>query len=202
MEPKEPKNGRSEIQQVKIRHMEIDDLARVFHLGERLFEAESMPNLYRTWDEFEVIELFSGDTENCLVAELKDEIIGFALGTTVSKAHSAWKYGHLIWLGVKESYQRLGVGKKLYQRFLAIMLQQGVRMLIVDTQAENLSALRFFREVGFGSPRQHIYLSLNLAAEQQARKKANHHRKIRETDDKASEPHPAPETPKTPAQDD
>lgn len=202
MEPKEPKYGRSEIQQAKIRQMEIDDIARVFHLGELLFEAESMPNLYRTWDEFEVIELFSSDTENCLIAELKNEIIGFALGTTISKTHSAWKYGHLIWLGVKESYQRFGVGKKLYQRFLSIMLQQGVRMLIVDTQAENLSALRFFREMGFGSPRQHIYLSLNLAAEQQARKKAIPTRKNREFNDKTSEPHPTPEASETPPQDD
>jgi hypothetical protein len=54
------------------------------------------------------------------------------------------------------------------------MLAQGVRMLIVDTEAENLSALRFFRKMGFGSPQQHIYLSLNLAAEQlQARKRAD-----------------------------
>lgn len=202
MEQKEPKNGRSEILQLKIRAMEIDDIARVFHLGEQLFEAESMPNLYRTWDEFEVIELFSSDTENCLVAELKNEIVGFALGTTVSKAHSAWKYGHLIWLGVRESYQRLGVGKKLYQRFLSVMLQQGVRMLIVDTQAENLSALRFFREMGFGNPRQHIYLSLNLAAEQQARKKANHHRKGREPNDKTRGPYPTPAASKTPPQND
>jgi hypothetical protein len=51
------------------------------------------------------------------------------------------------------------------------MLGQGVRMLIVDTEAENLSALRFFRKMGFGSPQQHIYLSLNLAAEQQQAKK-------------------------------
>jgi hypothetical protein len=40
-------------------------------------------------------------------------------------------------------------------------------MIIVDTPAENLPALRFFRKFGFGQPRQHIYLSLNLAAEHQ-----------------------------------
>jgi ribosomal protein S18 acetylase RimI-like enzyme len=160
-------------QPVKIRQMDIDDVAQVFHLGERLFEAESMPNLYRTWDEFEVIELFNGDTENCLVAEAGEEIVGFALGTTVTKSRSAWKYGHLIWLGVHEGYQRFGVAERLFQRFRAVMLGQGVRMLIVDTEAENLSALRFFRKMGFGSPQQHIYLSLNLAAEKlQARKKS------------------------------
>jgi len=166
-----PSNGARK-EPVRIRQMDIDDVAQVFHLGECLFEAESMPNLYRTWDEFEVIELFHGDTENCLVAEVQDEIIGFALGTTISKSRSAWKYGHLIWLGVDENYQRYGVAEKLFHRFRTVMLGQGVRMLIVDTEAENLSALRFFRKMGFGSPQQHIYLSLNLAAEQQAKKKA------------------------------
>lgn len=174
MEPSlQAANGAGKKETVKVRQMDIDDVAPVFHLGERLFEAESMPNLYRTWDEFEVIELFNGDTENCLVAEVGEEIIGFALGTTVTKSRSAWKYGHLIWLGVHEHYQRYGVAEKLFHRFRAVMLDQGVRMLIVDTEAENLSALRFFRKMGFSNPQQHIYLSLNLAAEQQlARKKA------------------------------
>ena len=167
------KNG-IKSQPIKIREMDIDDVAQVFHLGERLFEADRMPNLYRTWDEFEVIELFNGDTENCLVAEAGDQIVGFALGTTVSKSRSAWKYGHLVWLGVDENFQRFGVAERLFQRFRTVMLAQGVRMLIVDTEAENLSALRFFRKMGFGSPQQHIYLSLNLAAEQlQARKRAD-----------------------------
>jgi ribosomal protein S18 acetylase RimI-like enzyme len=173
VEPKSIQKNGIKPQPVKIRQMDIDDVAQVFHLGERLFEAESMPNLYRTWDEFEVIELFNGDTENCLVAEAGEEIVGFALGTTVTKSRSAWKYGHLIWLGVHEGYQRFGVAERLFQRFRAVMLGQGVRMLIVDTEAENLSALRFFRKMGFGSPQQHIYLSLNLAAEKlQARKKS------------------------------
>lgn len=159
--------NRQKVQQIKIRQMVVDDLAPVFHLGEKLFQPDSMPNLYRTWDEFEVIGLYNSDTEYCLVAEYQQELVGFALGTTISKAHSAWKYGYLTWLGVSRKYQRLGVAEKLFQRFRTLMLQQGVRMLIADTQAENLSALRFFRKVGFGNPCEHIYLSLNLASSQQ-----------------------------------
>ena len=156
---------------IKIRQMEIDDLPVVFHLGERLFSAEKAPNLYRTWDQYEVVDLFNADSEFCMVAEMDDKITGFALGTTVTKSRSAWKYGYLIWLGVEPSHHRFGVAQRLFNRFKDLMLKTGVRMLLVDTEAENLPALHFFRKQGFGNPQQHIYLSMNLAAQQQSFKR-------------------------------
>ena len=156
---------------IKIREMEIDDLSGVFHLGEELFKVEKVPNMYRTWDPFEVVGLFHSDTEFCLVAELGDDIIGFALGTTIEKSHSAWKYGYLVWLGIKPGFQRKGVAEKLFRRFKDIMLKSNVRMLLVDTQSENIPALRFFRKLGFGQPQEHIYLTMNVAAEKQAMEK-------------------------------
>ena len=147
---------------VLIRTMEIDDLATVFHLGEKLFTAREVPNLYRTWDEFEVVTLYQADSEFCLVAELDDEMVGFALGTTVTKSHSAWKYGHLVWLGINPEVQGHGVATRLFHRFRDIMIEEGVRMMLVDSEADNLPALFFFRKMGFGSPQEHIYLSLNL----------------------------------------
>lgn len=159
----------------KIRQMEIDDLADVYHLGESLFEAGELPTMYRTWDPFEVTTLYNSDTEFCLVAEDEEgAVTGFALGTTITKEHSAWKYGYLIWLGVETSYQSSGVADKLFNRFKDLMLKEGVRMLIVDTPAENKRGLRFFEKMGFGPPKPHVYLSLNLAADQQKFKMKNH----------------------------
>jgi ribosomal protein S18 acetylase RimI-like enzyme len=156
---------------IKIREMTIDDLPKVFHLGEDLFSAQEVPNMYRTWDPYEVVELFNSDTEFCLVAEVEEEIIAFALGTTITKSRSAWKYGYLIWLGVKFEFQRQGVAEKLFNRFKDIMLKNGVRMLMVDTPADNLPSLHFFRKLGFGHPQEHIYLTMNLAADQLRLKK-------------------------------
>jgi len=150
---------------VEIRQMDIDDVATVFHLGEKLFKAEKVPNLYRTWDEFEVLSLYQADPEFCLVAELDGRIVGFALGTTITKSHSAWKYGHLVWLAVEPTFQRHKIAKRLFHRFRDLMLEIGVRMLLVDTEADNIPALRFFEEIGFGNPEKHIYMTLNLAAQ-------------------------------------
>jgi ribosomal protein S18 acetylase RimI-like enzyme len=160
-----------------IREMEIDDIADVFHLGEKIFTAREVPNLYRTWDEYEVVSLFQSDPEFCIVAESDEQIVGFLLGTTIEKSHSAWKYGHLVWLGIEPEFQRQGVAVKLFKHFQELMLDSGVRMLLTDTEADNLPALHFFRKMGFGHPQQHIYLTLNLTGQKrQVREKKDNGR--------------------------
>ena len=145
-----------------IRPAEIDDLAQVFHLGERLFTSQDYSNLYRTWDEWEVTGQFNLEPDNFLVAEADGRVIGFAIGSVIDKARSAWSYGHLLWLGVDAAFARSGIASKLFDRFAEIMLEQGVRMLMVDTQADNEPALGFFHDKGFSNPIEHVYLTLNL----------------------------------------
>jgi ribosomal protein S18 acetylase RimI-like enzyme len=147
---------------LEIREMGIDDLPTVFHLGEKVFTAREAPNLYRSWDEYEVVELFLGDSEFCLVAESGERILGFALGTTIDKARSPWKYGHLVWLGVEPEFQGTRVGERLFQAITETMIDNGVRILMVDTQMDNLPALGFFRKLGFANPEEQVYLYLNL----------------------------------------
>lgn len=146
---------------VDIREMEIDDLAPVYHLGEALFTSDLYPSLYRTWDEWEVIGLYNTDPEYCLVAEIEDQLAGFILGTVISKA--SWTYGYIIWLGVSQNFQRRGVAGKLVDKLVERMIKDGVRFMLLDTDPANTSAVNFFTRKGFGSPREHIYLSLNLS---------------------------------------
>jgi ribosomal protein S18 acetylase RimI-like enzyme len=147
---------------VRIREMSIDDFAEVFHIGEEVFTADYSQSLYRTWDEYEITTHFNSDNELCLVAEAGEKILGFALGTTVEKHNSPWKYGYLVWLGVRTGIQQGGVGSGLFKEVKRRMKEQGVRMIIIDTSADNLPAIRFFQKQGFGDTQQHVYMSLNL----------------------------------------
>jgi ribosomal protein S18 acetylase RimI-like enzyme len=160
---------------VTIREMTVDDIATVFHLGERLFTPKEVPNLYRSWDDYEVIGLFYDDAEHCFVAEFNNSIVGFVLGTTITKKRSAWKYGYLVWMGVDPIVQRMGVGERLFECFRDVMLEEGVRMMLVDTEADNDPAIRFFKGLGFGNEEEHIYMTLNLSArkKKKPRKKGN-----------------------------
>lgn len=152
----------SDFYTIDIRTATIDDLAAIFHLGEKVFTSQAVPNLYRTWDEYEVTTLFNGDSELLLVAETQGKVVGFAIGTTIEKARSAWNYGHLLWLGIDPEYARMGVGSRLFDRFREDVASKGVRMLLVDTQADNKAALEFFHDKGFENPTAHVYMTLNL----------------------------------------
>ncbi len=149
---------------VTVREMELEDLAKVYQLGERLFTAERWPNLYRTWDEYEVIELFATDGETCLVAELDGKVVGFALGTLIEKRRSAWTYGYLLWLGVDPDVGHRGVAGRLVDRLRELFIEQGARMILVDTAAENHDAISFFQGQGFGNETAHVYLEQNLTS--------------------------------------
>ncbi|RII24958.1 MAG: GNAT family N-acetyltransferase [Geobacter sp.] len=146
----------------RIRQMTIDDFPEVFHIGEEVFTADYSQSLYRTWDEFEITTLFNSDNELCLVAEAGEEILGFALGTTVNKHNSPWKYGYLVWLGVHSGIQQGGVGSKLFKEIKRRMKEQGVRIIMIDTSADNQPAIRFFQKQGFDDIQEHVYMSLNL----------------------------------------
>lgn len=158
----QPKNGQSKKREV-IRQVEIDDLSAIYHLGEKLFTSDELPILYRTWDAHEVTEYFTSDSEYCLVAEVNDKIVGFIIANTIIKEGTAWKrYGYLAWIGVDESYQRSGLGERLYQRLEELMKKSGVRMMICDTEAGNRGALKFFQKLGFTDSAKHVWLAKNL----------------------------------------
>lgn len=166
----------------EVREMTVDDLPAVFALGEKLFTSDAWPSLYRTWDDYELLALFSSDRETCLVAEWDGKILGFILGTIIEKRRSPWTYGYIVWLGVAPRHASKGIGKKLVNAITDIFVEEGVRLMIADTDAKNTPALRFFDHMGFDSKRDHVYMSRNLTdhpayirkrkAEEAARKRA------------------------------
>ncbi|MBT7736141.1 GNAT family N-acetyltransferase [Candidatus Peregrinibacteria bacterium] len=151
------------LKKIIIREMEFDDLKTVFALGESLFTADKWPVLYRTWDEYEIIERFISDSEFCLVAESGDKIVGFALGTIIEKKKSKWGYGYLLWLGVSKKSQGLGVGRKLINALTKRFVKGGVNIMMADTAEDNEEAQNFFKKHGFDKEEKHVYMFKNLS---------------------------------------
>ncbi len=147
---------------LEIRDMTIADLAAVYAMGEDLFTAERWQSLYRTWDQYALATHFAADSETCLVAELDDRVVGFAVGTLLEKPGTAWTYGYLVWLGVQPGHARLGVGAKLVAELQDRFIELGARMILVDTDTDNRPAIAFFGTQGYQPDTQHVYLSKDL----------------------------------------
>jgi len=143
-----------------IREMELDDLAEVYHMGERLFTKELYPFLYSTWDKREVVGHFSTEPELSLVAHAGDTLAGFIIGTLTCK--DSWAYGYIVWVGVEREFQSMGVAHKLYDELQERMVNAGACQFVVDTDAGNAEAIRFFAKKGFEDEREHVVLTLDL----------------------------------------
>ncbi len=153
---------RAQMPPVEIRQMRLDDLPAVFELGQKLFTAAELPTLYRSWDDDELLQLFNASEDTCFVAIAGERVVGFTLGSIMEKPHSAWRYGWLEWLGVAPGYKRMGVATRLLNKLTDVFIARDARIMLVDTDEENVEALAFFRRHGFGQEKRHVYLSRNL----------------------------------------
>lgn len=147
---------------VVVREMEFDDLPTVFHLGEALFTAGKWPVLYRTWDEYEILERYLSDKQFCYVAEYEGKVVGFIIGSIIEKSQGAWTYGYVQWLGVKDRYQSKGIGRKMLVKMTHTFIEEGANMMMLDTAKDNEGAIAFFKKRGFDKIDEHLYMTKNL----------------------------------------
>jgi ribosomal protein S18 acetylase RimI-like enzyme len=152
----------SDLPRIRIREMTIDDIPTVFAIGNSVFTKDKYVFLYRTWETYEVTGLFSTDPELCLVAEVEGEVVGFALGSIIEKPKSSWTYGYLIWTGVVPRFQRYKIGRRLYLEMEKRVMKLGARMMIIDTEGTNITAVRFFESLGFSKGSQHLWMTKRL----------------------------------------
>jgi len=144
--------------------MALEDLAEVWHLGERIFSPSSLQFTYRTWNVNELLSHFYGDPELCLVAEDMNskKILGFALGAILKRPLSPWTYGYFVWAGIQKIKQRGGVGRRLYRELEKRFKDKGVRIVIVDVESNNPVGIRFIRKLGFKEAQMYSWYSKNL----------------------------------------
>jgi len=150
-----------------IRQMKMSDVATVFHLGNEIFTAAEFPTMYRTWDDFAVIEYFEGSGEFCFVAVLDhkegEELVAFLLGEPLTKSNVGTR-GYIQWVGVLPAYRRMGIATELIQAFKTSLLEENISVLFADTPADNHPAIRMFDKAGLFYKNNHVYLTRQMQA--------------------------------------
>jgi ribosomal protein S18 acetylase RimI-like enzyme len=158
------KRAKKRISHLEIRQMSLEDLPEVWHLGEKIFTPSSLQFTYRTWNIDELLALFSGDPELCLVAEDTEskKIVGFAIGTILKRPYSPWTYGYFAWIGVRKLRRKHGVGRRLYRELEKRFKDKGARIAIVDVESNNPAGIQFIKRLGFKEAQTYIWFSKNL----------------------------------------
>jgi ribosomal protein S18 acetylase RimI-like enzyme len=144
---------------IAIREMRVDDIAKVYRLGRRLFKSQEASTFYRTWDAYEVTNNFNLDPHLTLVAASRNgTIVGFALGTTLWRRIRQLEIRLYSLDRSAPSWQGGGLGKQLYHEMERRMHEEGVRMAFVDTARSNTGAIKFFKRMGYGKPEAEVWM--------------------------------------------
>ena len=119
----------------------------------RITSEESFQNYATHWKPFPSLDLFRiwfaalGNERFDLVAEINDELVGFASLFVLPdrQSHAGW-----FVLGVCEHSQNKGVGRKLLQSLIWIAdLAYGLRRIQLTVYCNNTVAMKLYRKFGF-----------------------------------------------------
>jgi len=147
---------------VSIRPMLLKDISTVYRLGNEIFTAAEFPNLYRTWDDFSVVENFNGSPELCFCAfDENESIVGFLLGETMTKANVETR-GYIQWVAVAEPYRRAGIATHLLEAFTKEAKKRDISLWLADTQSDNGPAIALLKQAGLHTTADHVYMTRQI----------------------------------------
>ncbi len=128
-----------------IRIAKQSDVAAIFALIQELALYEKAPEQVTNTVENLRIDLFDKQLCGAIVAEINEEIVGFALYYT---SYSTWK-GACLYLEdfyVKEEFRKLGIGQQLFDEIVLIAKARNVKRMDWQVLEWNEPAIRFYEK--------------------------------------------------------
>lgn len=131
---------------ISVRKALKSDMPAVLDLIKELALYENAPEqVFNTVEQLEEDGFGTNSTFECLVAEIENNVVGFALFFTT---YSTWK-GNCLYLEdicVKENLRRKGIGKKLFDAVLQIAKERKMKRLSWQVLDWNESAISFYKK--------------------------------------------------------
>ena len=106
-------------------------------------EIPDCKKLTQYWNRFSVF-----------VVTVEEEIVGYLSGYESFQFHSATLGFEVQNLYVKENYRKMGIGKLLMQKVIAIKYHEGVERFALGAQLDNHIAREFYMNLGFSEREQ------------------------------------------------
>lgn len=118
-----------------IREMTKDNLSDVLKIERKSFT--------HPWSENAFLSELEKADSYCFVALTDDEIIGYAVMSTVLDE------GDLLIIAVDENHRRQGVAKELFGQLLEVAYKKSLSFITLEVRASNHSATALYLSLGF-----------------------------------------------------
>lgn len=150
-----------------IRKATLNDLFEIQNLNNLLFKLKKEnfdPTLVENWPlSDEGKEYFKNLIEEAhvIVDVLNNQIVGYLAGSINEKgSYEEIQYGEVNNMFIKSECRGYGVGKLLINDFKKYCISNGIKNLIVNASAKNISAIEFYRRNGFNDF--NVTLTINI----------------------------------------
>ncbi len=111
-------------------------LEKIANIHGRIYEPDMLLHMVAAWPE------------GCLVMRYGDDISGFLIGIKDRP-----KSARIISIGLEESHQGHGHGKRLMKRFFTQCIIEQIRLIRLEVAVDNVRANRFYSDLGFTNER-------------------------------------------------
>ena len=128
---------------VVIRKMEEKDISSIIKIDEQL-SSQSRPAMWKS----EVQHYLSRPKSICLVAEIKELVVGFMMATIHPLLFGVENGGWIEILGVNPADTAKGVGKMLGERLLEDFKSRGIKTVHTTVDWTSSDLLEFFKTLG------------------------------------------------------
>ncbi len=95
------------------------------------------------WNEEAFLSEIKKENSHCYVALQNNEVIGYAVMTTVLDE------GDLLLISVEKSHRRKGVANALFSKFCDIAKENKLSFITLEVRASNLGAKALYEKLGF-----------------------------------------------------
>jgi len=119
---------------MRIRRYKPSDLPTLCEIDQACFP----PGI--SYSKSEISRFISHRGSRTWVTEDGEETVGFLIAGRAAK-----DVGHIVTIDVLAGWRRRGVGRELMDAVEAWAVEQGLRMLYLETAEDNLAAQRFYR---------------------------------------------------------
>ena len=143
-----------------IRKIEIEDLGKIFNLGQKVFP--NVKSVSLQWNKKNIIDIISENMDISFIAINKKEIMGFLIGCINKDDKLQNTVAKIIWFEITGELKNPNIMIDLYNEFKREISSRNIEVIEAEIPDDNTDEIDFFSKIGFTETGKISKLKINL----------------------------------------